>query len=179
MTNLFPFAFNWVVNREGGYENDPRDPGGETKYGIDKRSYPSLDIKNLTIETAREVYSAIWNGNKCGVMPAGIAFFHFDCCVNQGSHAATRMLQSAVREQRNIFVDGLIGVQTVAALAAMDNEQLARLLRDYCRARVQRYFTTAAYRIYGGGWINRVLECYSGACMINNGVDLAVEKLNV
>lgn len=41
---------------EGGYVNDLKDPGGETKYGIAKRSHPNEDIKNLTIDKAMEIY---------------------------------------------------------------------------------------------------------------------------
>ena len=53
---LFDKAMNFVGLMEGGYVNDPIDKGGETKYGISKRSYPNLDIKNLTKEQAREIY---------------------------------------------------------------------------------------------------------------------------
>ena len=41
-----------VLKHEGGYVNDPDDPGGETKYGISKKAYPDEDIKELTIERA-------------------------------------------------------------------------------------------------------------------------------
>ena len=44
-----------VLEHEGGYVNDPKDLGGETKYGITKRFYPDIDIKNLTIEQAKEI----------------------------------------------------------------------------------------------------------------------------
>ena len=43
-----------VLKHEGGYVNDPKDLGGETKYGITKRFYPDVDIKNLTKEKAKE-----------------------------------------------------------------------------------------------------------------------------
>ncbi len=49
-------AISFVLKWEGGYSNDPYDSGGETKYGISKRSYPNLDIKNLTLEQAKEIY---------------------------------------------------------------------------------------------------------------------------
>ena len=45
-----------LIEREGGYVNDPDDPGGETKFGISKRAYPHLDIKNLTEEHAADIY---------------------------------------------------------------------------------------------------------------------------
>ena len=45
-----------VLEHEGGYVNDPKDLGGETNFGITKRWYPDLDIKNLTKEDAIEIY---------------------------------------------------------------------------------------------------------------------------
>ena len=42
-----------VLHHEGGYVNDPKDPGGETNFGIAKRSHPDVDIKNLTKDGAK------------------------------------------------------------------------------------------------------------------------------
>ena len=54
--NNFDSAFTIILGSEGGYVNDPRDSGGETKYGIAKKFYPNLDIKNLTVEQAKAIY---------------------------------------------------------------------------------------------------------------------------
>ena len=51
-----------VLHHEGGYVNDPKDPGGETNFGIAKRSHPDVDIKNLTEEGAKEI--TLMKGNK-------------------------------------------------------------------------------------------------------------------
>lgn len=62
MMNKFTVAVQFLVDpkdgfdAEGGYSNDPQDPGGETKYGIAKRSHPDVDIKNLTLEGAMDLY---------------------------------------------------------------------------------------------------------------------------
>ena len=49
-----------------GYVNDPKDPGGETNYGISKRAYPDVDIKNLTEDGAKDIYKRdYWDKNKC------------------------------------------------------------------------------------------------------------------
>lgn len=50
MDSNFTKAMQFISKWEGEYSNDPFDPGGETKYGISKRAYPNLDIKNLTKE---------------------------------------------------------------------------------------------------------------------------------
>ena len=56
MNEGFDKAFEFTIGVEGGYVNDPSDPGGETKFGVSKKSYPNLDIKNLTITQAKEIY---------------------------------------------------------------------------------------------------------------------------
>ena len=56
MTTNFIKSFEEIIGIEGGYVNDPKDKGGETKYGISKRSYPHLDIKNLTLNEAEYIY---------------------------------------------------------------------------------------------------------------------------
>lgn len=75
------------------YENDPDDPGGATKYGIDQRSHPTVDIRNLTAEEAREIYwREYWNENKCGELPFPLGEVHFDACVNVGAGQAKKFL---------------------------------------------------------------------------------------
>lgn len=85
----FESAFAIIVGVEGAYVNDPKDPGGETRWGISKRRYPNEDIKNLTLERAREIYQRdFWNTYKCDVMPWEQALLVFDAAVNGGN--ATR-----------------------------------------------------------------------------------------
>jgi hypothetical protein len=77
MKEHFDLAFELTVGLEGGYENDPNDPGGETKYGICKKYHPNIDIKNLTIDQAKAIYYAdYW-------LPAGCdaAEFPMDICL--------------------------------------------------------------------------------------------------
>jgi lysozyme family protein len=56
VTDYFPKFIDWLMGAEGGYVNDKLDRGGETKYGISKKSYPNVDIVNLTKEEAAEIY---------------------------------------------------------------------------------------------------------------------------
>ena len=55
---MFDYFIERVLVHEGGYVNDPRDPGGETKYGIAKRSYPGVDIRNLTRAQAVGIWTS-------------------------------------------------------------------------------------------------------------------------
>lgn len=78
---FMPFIFEW----EGeSYENDSDDPGGETKFGIDKRSHPSEDIKNLTKDRALEIYYREWQQDGIEPMPSPYAEVFFNCAVNMG-----------------------------------------------------------------------------------------------
>ena len=55
MKTTFDEIIDVVLHHEGGYVNDPKDPGGETNYGISKRAYPDVDIKNLTEDGAKDI----------------------------------------------------------------------------------------------------------------------------
>lgn len=93
---LFDKAMNFIGLMEGGYVNDPIDKGGETKYGISKRSYPNLDIKNLTKEQAREIYyKDFWLKNKCDTMHPVFSVLVFDTAVNMGSGVINEFLKSS------------------------------------------------------------------------------------
>lgn len=75
------FVFHW----EGGYVNDPKDPGGETKYGISKRWHPEVDIKRLTADEAKEIYyKEYWVPAGCEGLPMPLCAVVFDTAVNMG-----------------------------------------------------------------------------------------------
>lgn len=150
----FDNSLSAVLKWEGGYVNDPRDPGGETKYGISKRAYPDLDIKSLTPEMAARIYRRdYWDACRCDALPPGLALLVFDAAVNQGVNAAVRMLQSAA----HVAVDGKPGPQTIKAA------QLSAVLPDMYEERKARYERSAGWPIYGRGWINRLNDIYRQA----------------
>jgi len=89
MKEKFESALAFVLAAEGGYVNDPNDPGGETKYGISKKAYPLLDITNLTREQAVDIYRRdYWNKVKGDELPAGVDIAAFDTAVNMGAGTA-------------------------------------------------------------------------------------------
>lgn len=84
--SYFDRAFNLAEAVEKGYVKDPKDPGGETKYGISKRAYPKLDILNLSLADAKEIYRRdYWGAHGCEQMDWGKALLVFDCAVNGGA----------------------------------------------------------------------------------------------
>lgn len=93
----FDVAIARVLINEGGYTPGLLgDPGGETNFGISKRSYPNVDIKNLTRDQAVAIYRTdFWNIVHADAMPAVLQFQALDFAVNSGIGTAIRKLQDA------------------------------------------------------------------------------------
>ncbi len=89
----FNTCITFVLEREGGYVNDPKDPGGETKYGISKKAWPYLDIKNLKEENAKVLYYQSYWIAVADNLPWPLNLCVFDCAVNQGSKKARQFLR--------------------------------------------------------------------------------------
>lgn len=148
--STFDRAFDLVIGAEGGYVNDPRDPGGETKYGISKKAYPTLDIKNLTIDDAKDIYERdYWRAASCDRLPEVVAVALFDSAVNQGIRPATRMLQRALA----VNDDGVLGSLTIAAANAGKSDDL---LVKFCAERALHYASLPTFQTYGRGWMRRL-----------------------
>jgi hypothetical protein len=91
----FEKALAFVLRWEGGYSNDPHDPGGETKFGISKRSYPDVNIKDLTRESAAQLYRRdYWSVMGCDQRLPDIGLVVFDSAVNCGIARTTVWLES-------------------------------------------------------------------------------------
>jgi len=152
MSDSVPFAtaFELLLGHEGGYVDNPSDPGGETKYGISKRSYPDLDIRNLTEGQARGIYYRdYWLPCRCDLMPLALAIVVFDAAVNNGVGRAVRWLQTAV----GVTADGIIGDATKAALGRAEQAaaiQLFHAQRIHYMAGLQSWGT------FGLGWSRRL-----------------------
>lgn len=152
--SIFDQAVHFVLAEriEGGYVNDPRDPGGETKFGISKRSYPKVNIKTLTRDDAIAIYKRdYWDAAHCDELPPRVAVVMFDCAINQGPGIAARLLQNAL----GVAVDGVIGAQTLGAARDANPDDL---VIQFIGWRLRRYAFTAGAATYMRGWANRVLE---------------------
>ena len=115
-----------VLEHEGGYVNDPKDLGGETKYGITKRFYPEVNIKELTKEKAKQIYKDdYWDKNRVETLPQSLWHIFFDMCVNMGRRTAVKILQRAANSKgRNIDVDGGMGPATLKAVKGVEVERV-------------------------------------------------------
>jgi lysozyme family protein len=148
---MFDKAFELVVGVEGGYVNDPRDPGGETKYGITKRSYPEARHRGITLDGCEEHLPAgYWTHSaKCDQLPWPLAYFVFDAAVNQGWQNAVKLLQKSV----GTVQDGVLGNNTLAAIQRANQKELCGI---YMADRALRYTGTRNFDVYGRGWLKRL-----------------------
>lgn len=97
MSENFERAFTLVVGIEAGLVDDPKDPGGLTKFGISQRQYPKVDIRGLTLDGARAIYQRdYWNAHNLDSLEYGKALLVFDCAVNGGNHQRWYSLFSAL-----------------------------------------------------------------------------------
>src|ERR1700693_3655937 len=110
----FLLAIPTVLRREGGYVWDQSDPGGETNFGMSRKSYPNVDIKNLTSSLASDIYRRDW-WDKYGysrVLDQRIATKILDTAVNMGAPRAHRIAQDAV----GATPDGVLGSESIRLL---------------------------------------------------------------
>jgi len=131
----FERAIDFTLKWEGGYSNDPTDPGGETKYGISKRAHPDLDITNLTLEDAKDIYrTEYWNASGCDNLPEPLDIVVFDTAVNMGVGRGKTLLINAKEWQ------------------------------DYLFLRLERYISMRKkYPQFIFGWISRIMDLWKTA----------------
>jgi lysozyme family protein len=151
----FQRALAFVLAAEGGaaITNDPRDVGGLTRFGISQKSYPRLDIANLTRAQAEQLYRKdFWLAGCCDGLPAPVSLMHFDTAVNMGITTANTLLQLAA----NVEPDGCVGPKSLAAINRMNRRDLCI---EYASRRIVRYAGIKAFDRFGLGWTRRTHAC--------------------
>lgn len=149
--NKFDKCMEFVFEQEGGYVNHPRDPGGETNFGISKRSHPGEDIKNMTRERAREIYrTGYWNTTQAGLLPLPFALLVFDGAVNSGPYRSKCWLQEGL----GVAVDGVVGPNTIAAAEEYASSEYT--IEVICDIRLRFLSQSKNWDAFGRGWTNRV-----------------------
>lgn len=147
----FERAIETVLRWEGGEVNDPRDPGGHTKYGISQRAFPDLDIANLTLHQAKQIYlEQYWMPVRARDLPAILRLPVFDTAVNMGVGTAIKLLQRAAY----VVVDGKVGPKTIEACERFPGPTWSRFMAK----RAKRYTELSTFGAYGDGWLNRLFD---------------------
>jgi lysozyme family protein len=166
-----------IVGREGGYVNDPDDPGGATKYGVTIGTLRRLgmgqtiaDVKALTIEDAVDIYLVhYFERPKINLLPEGLQATVFDMYVNAGGNAIKILQRLLVQFGVKVAIDGALGPNTAAAVKKVFNDYF---VDAYGIARRNYYFSLADRRVASrkyartrsggkGGWIKRAEEFIS------------------
>jgi uncharacterized protein (TIGR02594 family) len=163
--DLFQLALEHVLEMEGGYTDDPHDPGGPTNLGITLATFAAwrsitvsvdtfgalkADLRTLNRNTAADIYRArYWARSRAVDLPPALALMHFDAAVNHGVTGAARMLQQAC----GVESDGEIGPDTLAATHTI---ALPSLVAAYADIRIARYRALPHFWRFGRGWLRRV-----------------------
>lgn len=149
----FDLAFDRLLGHEGGYVNDPRDPGGETNWGITvavaRANGYAGPMRDLPQDTAKAIYRKLyWNTVRADELPEAVRFDAFDAAVNHGPSQAAKWLQRAV----GTTPDGVIGTVTLGAVRAAGSQ----LAAHFNGQRLQFYTDLPTWPTFGKGWARRV-----------------------
>lgn len=146
----FDLFFDRLIVHEKGYVWDKKDPGGETNWGISKRSYPSVNIKKLTREGAKAIYKTdFWDALQADKLSPAVAFQIFDFAVNSSISTAIRHLQKAV----GVADDGHWGPHSQAVLETFSTTDLIMLTNA---ERLDFMRKLKNWKFAGSGWAGRI-----------------------
>ena len=170
MSDRFDLSFERVVGHEGGLSLDPNDRGNwtsgkigvgslnGTKYGISAMAYPHLDIRNLTLQDAKDIYRRdYWNKCRCDDLPVAVDYLVFDAAVNHGNSRSAKFLQTAV----GASADGIIGEKTVAKVNAKSD--IVGVCSEFCVTRGLFYTEIETFQRYKLGWFRRLFDTHATA----------------
>jgi lysozyme family protein len=154
----FDLCLQLVLAKEGGFADDPADPGGATQMGITAHTLAAWrgrpvsvdEVRNLSRDEAKEIYRAqYWNLMRCEDLPRGVDLAVFDFGVNAGPGTAVKALQRAI----GTTPDGAVGPFTLRAAQMTDARALIGAI---CQARLEFYRGLGGFARFGKGWISRV-----------------------
>lgn len=150
-----------VLAHEGGYTNDPRDPGGPTNFGItiyDYRKYvkpgaTAADVKRMSLAEAKRIYrSKYWDAMCCDDLPVGVDYTVFDYGVNSGIGRAGKVVRRVLGVSD---ADWRINADIVAALEKAEPSKVIVAIND---ERLQFLMSLRGWSAFGVGWGRRVAE---------------------
>ncbi|MGS4944288.1 glycoside hydrolase family 108 protein [Meridianimarinicoccus sp. RP-17] len=161
----FTRCVDLIFRHEGGFVDDPADPGGATNMGITIGTLAAVrgtpvsreDVENLTRDEARQIYRAhYWNALGCDSLPPGIDLVVFDFGVNAGVSRSAKLLQKLV----HVEADGEVGPITVGAARAIDPVHIVNAFSD---ARMDHYRSLSTWERFRNGWTRRTAEVREAA----------------
>jgi lysozyme family protein len=160
MKENFDLCFELMLQHEGHYVDNPRDPGGRTNLGVTQRNWEvylnrsvtEAEMRALTPEMVKPFYKALyWDRIKGDQLPAGVDYAAFDLAVNSGIYKAARYLQQIA----GATDDGIIGPKSLEAIRSCNPEQTVDAL---CDMRLDFLKRLSTFGTFGKGWSIRVAE---------------------
>ena len=155
-TDRFQSIISNTLRNEGGYVSDPNDPGGETNFGISKRSHSNLDIKNLDIDEVKEIYRKEYyeDTNINQLDNYELTRKVFDVGVNIGPRRTIKFLQSTMNDLGyGLEVDGILGPKTLDAVNSHDDQvEIIESFKDG----VKEYYKSLKSKRFEKGWLRRL-----------------------
>lgn len=150
----FKDSLTLVLKHEGGYVNNPKDPGGETNYGVTKavavKYGYSGDMRDIPMSVVEDIYlKGYWNAINGDALPDSIRHHVFDAAVNSGPVRAIKWLQQAL----GTTSDGIFGNDTYQRLQQADPAKLAAKFQGI---RLKFLASLPTFSTFGAGWTKRV-----------------------
>jgi lysozyme family protein len=163
----FDKCLKFILQFEGGFTNDPKDPGGPTNLGITQATLSAFigrqatiaEVRALTPAKAGAIYRAkFWDHVNADNLPVGIDLAVFDFGVHSGPSRGAAALQRAIK----VADDGSVGPVTIAATKRADP---ATIINAICDDRMVFIKRTKAFKVpkFQKGLINRVTKCRKAA----------------
>jgi len=158
MKDNFQVCLKLLLKHEGGFVNNPKDPGGMTNLGVTKTVWAEWvghpvsekEMRNLTPEIVAPMYKRkYWDKVSGDLLPSGVDHAVFDFAVNSGPGQAAKILQRVL----GVKDDGFIGPQTLTKVVSMDS---SKLIADYNAARLAFLQALPTWADFGNGWGTRV-----------------------
>ena len=156
MQNNFQKCLDLVLKSEGGWVNNPADPGGETNLGVTKKVWEEWvghevkTMKGLTPADVAPMYQAkYWMACYANQLPMGVDYMAFDAAVNMGPGRAVKLLQEAM----GCVPDGVIGPRTMQLIAQKDPKDV---VDAYSNRNTSFYESLPTFGTFGKGWLKRV-----------------------
>lgn len=173
-------CFQLVLGSEGGFVNNPADPGGATRWGVTQRTLGAWrkrpasidDVKTLTQDEAVQIYSAQYAAPiRFDDLPSGLDLAVFDASINSGPNRAARLLQQTLG-MPDAAVDGIIGAHTLAEINEFPDT--VELVEAYCEARLDFMKSLTTWGTFGNGWTARVKRVQLDAVAMARGRAVSV-----
>ena len=158
MKDNFEQCLALVLKHEGGYVNNPKDPGGMTNLGVTKKVWEEyvghpVDESAMRALGPQDVASLYkkqyWDRISGDSLPFGVDYATFDMAVNSGVSRAAKTLQQVL----GVGADGQVGKATISACEAANAREIAT---GVCEKRLAFLQSLPTYGTFGKGWSNRV-----------------------